>query len=229
MIDPEEQYSAEVKERLAKIAFYLEQRDSHRRRLSLFRGSDFDPKSSQAKDFQAALQRLSLDDENTLSEIFHLREGVERYFTAQGIALDSLKAVSQSKPFKVIASFVNSVKHGTHGKGVLSTRTHSVVLHAVKRGPQSSASDPIHDARLLINYDGELLYASELASKVIFAWIVLFAEQPTNPFKEFEATVKRLNEKTAVLSVYRLAIPEGLARQAEAESEARKNIGRPAN
>ncbi len=123
---------------------------------------------------------------------------------------------------------MNTVKHGTHGKGFLSTRVHSVVIQALKRGPQPSASDPIHDAGLLINYDGELFHASELASKAIFAWIACFADQPMNPFKDFEARIKGLNEKTTVLYVYQLEIPKALAQQAKADSEARKNIGRPA-
>ncbi|MFC1679216.1 hypothetical protein ACFL2T_03285 [Elusimicrobiota bacterium] len=226
MLNPKQLYIEEVKERLEKIAFYLEQRESNRKKLGLFRCSDCDPKLPLFLDLQSALRRLGLDDENTLAEMFHLREGVEKHFKSQGHNLDLLKAVTSLKAFKVIASFVNSAKHGTHGKGVLSTRVHSIVMQSVQSGPHPAPSDFIHDAQPLINHDGELHQASELSQEIASAWIKLFAMQPNNPFKAFEFKIRRLREKASVLSTYKAAIPPGLLKHAKDESNARKNIGR---
>jgi hypothetical protein len=226
MLNPKQLYIEEVKERLEKITFYLEQRESSRKKLGLFCGSDCDPKSPRFLDLQSVLRRLGLDDENTLAEMFHLREGVERHFKSQGYNLDLLKTVTSLKAFKVIASFVNSVKHGTHGKGIISTRVHSIVMQSVQSGPHPAPSDLIYDAQPLINHDGELHQASELSQAVATGWIKLFAMQPNNPFKAFELKIRRLREKASVLSTYKAAIPPGLLKHAKDESDARKNVGK---
>lgn len=224
MINPKQLYVEEITERLEKVTFYLEQRESNRKKLVLFRAADFDPRASQFLDLQKVLRRLGVDDENTLSELFHLRDGVERHFKAQDYNPDLIKAVTALKEFKVIASFVNSVKHGTHGKGVLSTRIHSLVVQSVKSGTRPAPSDFTYDAQPLINHDGELYQLSDLSEKVVSAWIKLFAEQPNNPFKAFESNICRLREKANIRSTYKAKIPPGLLKHAKDESDARKNM-----
>lgn len=75
----------EVEERLSKIAFYFEERNSVRKNLERFTEGDYKPASPQFEEMKRVLDRIESAELSLLSELVHLTDNVKKYFKAHGL------------------------------------------------------------------------------------------------------------------------------------------------
>jgi hypothetical protein len=163
--------------------------------------------------------RCSSDEVSLLYELVHLYDNVKSFFTATHEDIKIQSSVDNNEDFKLAANFVNSHKHGPRGRNQKSSYI-SCYLEAVE-----AKGNDVVDIKSVINYNGKLTVALDLAEKLIDMWNSFLEKNSDLNLINFKKRIVKARRIPTGMSLYIADIPmEGLEKWAKQESDKRKKL-----
>ena len=202
MDDAQTIYRQEIEERLDSVAFHYKERDTARRHLQIYTGRDLHGTTSKTSDAKQITQRMRSAEISALSELVHLVDNFEKYLGSLGVSCKSLSVITNSKPYKVAANFINTRKHGTYGRGKISAKTDIFTPIFHQTGTEAVEGDYLLDVKAYINFDGDLYMTDKVVDELIEMWRNFIRSHPGINLAAFEQKIREVADKQAGSAVY---------------------------
>ncbi|MBL7187316.1 MAG: hypothetical protein ISS70_13425 [Phycisphaerae bacterium] len=221
----EELIDKELADRLDRVAFHFQQRDSIRAELEKCIPSD--PSGDPLKDskIRELVTKINNEEIGMLYELVHLRDNAAKYFKVFQHKLSELDVIDKFKPFRIASNYVNTHKHGTRGGNRPSAKhDYTAFIHARNPEEKPSAKDKVCDVRSMINYEGELFDSVELIESLIRIWEMFLRYHTKHDLSHFVEQISNVFARRQGQTLYSARIPEGVLDDAKVNADARKHL-----
>jgi hypothetical protein len=211
----------EIKRRLEKVAFYLEERGIVRAALAKYTGRTFcDDSNDNAKRERTRILEV---ETKGMHELVHLADNVRKWLKKQGRAPE-LDVIERFRPFRIGSSLVNVLKHGIRGRNQDCAVVELETLLFSRNGSEPSPDDTLLDIAVTINYAGELFSLTQLIEDISQLWELFLRYHTRISITDFQVRLGRILLARKGLSTYSAPMPDGLRGWAQEQANQRKRL-----
>lgn len=210
----------EITDRLSEIALHFEERLKARNELRRFCGRDTAPGA--CPHLRRVIQRIFVEELGALYGLVHLKDNVTKFLNITGRSVSDLGVIEGLRLFRVAANFVNTHKHGARGKNAKSANADYVVHFFERKGGDASLDDPLIDVAHIINFEGELESAIDMALELLKLWEAFLRSKLQIDTSELCQRMNLLIEPNT--SVYSTPWPDGIKKDARSLANERKSF-----